>query len=491
MKYCGSTSSGYKLILCTLTFKILKHICMPSSCIPVESHLALLKCWGPCKLLSVIQAFLGTVGVLKIFLKNFAHHANNLMKLTHVGILFEFGPDQINAQPLFPFIMRFPNPVILVVDMSYIAIGYYLCQCARNNHKECCYNHFGSITLNNREFRFSQPKLELYGDKTHIVSNLIIELDTHYIKGMLQDPDIQPSASMNNWIMAILMFHFELVHVKGTFHGPDGLLQHLLQPSDPTPDDSNNSVYEDWIDRLHGFIHQVQLPLPLVYSALPLLPLLHKFQPHQPLATLVNNDSSDQQHPYAHSLKHFDVCQALFKAVDSDQSRWSAATYSVFWLEHITVCKQMGCSSYYAMTSTHSLLLADIVKATYLQPLPNSFLSSTNLIALHNVLSAHCLATICFEAEHAAMICKYNFQTGNLILMRNTRIEVTDNKKMRSCYLVPLVVISCNHGSTYILCELDGSVLHCLVAAFCLVLCFTREHISVPSNAFDINTSCL
>ncbi|KNZ82365.1 hypothetical protein J132_00180 [Termitomyces sp. J132] len=56
------------------------------------------------------------------------------------------------------------------------------------------------------------------------IRNLIIEVDAHYIKGMLQNPDIQPSASMNYWIMAILMFHFKLVHVKGTFHSPDGLL---------------------------------------------------------------------------------------------------------------------------------------------------------------------------------------------------------------------------------------------------------------------------
>ncbi|KNZ80716.1 hypothetical protein J132_04805 [Termitomyces sp. J132] len=56
-----------------------------------------------------------------------------------------------------------PTFKILAVDTSYITVGYYLCQCTSNNHKECHYNCFGSITLNNREARFSQPKLELYG----------------------------------------------------------------------------------------------------------------------------------------------------------------------------------------------------------------------------------------------------------------------------------------------------------------------------------------
>ncbi|KNZ81963.1 hypothetical protein J132_09284 [Termitomyces sp. J132] len=126
-----------------------------------------------------------------------------------------------------------PTFKILAVDTSYIVVRYYLCQCTSDNCKECCYNCFGSITLNDREARFSQPKLELYGLYQVLqalqmyligVRNLIIEVDARYIKGMLQNPDIQPSTSMNCWIMAILMFHFDLVHIKGTFHGPDGLL---------------------------------------------------------------------------------------------------------------------------------------------------------------------------------------------------------------------------------------------------------------------------
>jgi hypothetical protein len=40
---------------------------------------------------------------------------------------------------------------------------------------------------------------------------------------MLANPNIQPSTSINRWIVSILTFHFTLVHVKGAFHGPDGL----------------------------------------------------------------------------------------------------------------------------------------------------------------------------------------------------------------------------------------------------------------------------
>ncbi|KNZ75900.1 L-type lectin-domain containing receptor kinase IV.3 [Termitomyces sp. J132] len=194
-----------------------------------------------------------------------------------------------------------PTFKILAVDTSYIVIGYYLCQCTSNNCKECYYNHFGLIMLNNREARFSQPKLELYSLYQALqalqmyfigVRNLIIKVNARYIKGMLQKPNIQPSTSMNQWIMAILMFHFKLVHIKGTFHRPNGLLQCLPQPDNPLVDNSNNSIYEDWIDWLHGFIYQVQLPLPLlcqVSMASHHLPPLVEFPHLHSLATFVSD----------------------------------------------------------------------------------------------------------------------------------------------------------------------------------------------------------
>ena len=78
---------------------------------------------------------------------------------------------------------------------------------------------------------------------------------------------------------------------------------------------------------------------------------------------------------------HFDVCQALFKACDGDQGKWSSSAYSVFWAERVTVQRRMGCSPYFATTGTHPLLPFDIAEASYLLPPPESVLSSTDLIA--------------------------------------------------------------------------------------------------------------
>ncbi|KAI0323305.1 hypothetical protein GY45DRAFT_1211434, partial [Cubamyces sp. BRFM 1775] len=53
---------------------------------------------------------------------------------------------------------------------------------------------------------------------------LILEVDAKYIKDMLNNPDLQPNATINRWIQGILLFDFELRHVPAERHkGPDAL----------------------------------------------------------------------------------------------------------------------------------------------------------------------------------------------------------------------------------------------------------------------------
>jgi len=89
-------------------------------------------------------------------------------------IKFEFGPEEIEAQEkLKHAIITSPAiraidynsdvTVYLSVDTSYIAIGYVLAQDDPDKPKAHCPSHFGSMLLNPREAKYSQPKLELYG----------------------------------------------------------------------------------------------------------------------------------------------------------------------------------------------------------------------------------------------------------------------------------------------------------------------------------------
>ena len=87
-----------------------------------------------------------------------------------------------------------------------------------------------------------------------------MEMDACYIKGMLVNPDIQLSASINQWILSILTFHFDLVHVKGTFHGPNRHSGCPRQPNNPVMDDDDFD-FDDWINNACSFLHVMQ-PLP-------------------------------------------------------------------------------------------------------------------------------------------------------------------------------------------------------------------------------------
>ncbi|KAF7350636.1 Integrase catalytic domain-containing protein [Mycena sanguinolenta] len=272
MKYCSGTFSGIKSILCAGSITVVGHVCTPAGRIPDEKRVSKIVNWGPCKDLSEVRAFLGTIGVVRIFIQNFAHRAHALTLLTRKDMPFLFGPAQIAAQEdlknalihspaLRPIDYSSNAPTILGVDTSPHAVGFLLCQCDPANLSCRYYARFGSITLNEREARFSQPKLELYGLfralcswKIYLIGvrNLVVEVDARYIKGMLAHPDLQPGASINRWILAILMFHFTLIHVPGVLHRPDGLSRRPPQPGDKLePEDD----FDDWVDQLHGFMH--------------------------------------------------------------------------------------------------------------------------------------------------------------------------------------------------------------------------------------------
>ncbi|ETW82690.1 hypothetical protein HETIRDRAFT_108913 [Heterobasidion irregulare TC 32-1] len=130
--------------------------------------------WGPCRDLLDVRAFLGTIGVIAA--------QDNLQSAL------------LKLPALRPIDYGSAANVILAVDTSQIAVSFHLCQCALNNLWVWYYARFGSITLNNHELRFSQPKLELYGLfhalrslKMYLIGvrNLIVEVDACYIKGII------------------------------------------------------------------------------------------------------------------------------------------------------------------------------------------------------------------------------------------------------------------------------------------------------------------
>jgi hypothetical protein len=193
---------------------------------------------------------------------------------------------------------------------------------------------------------------------------------------------------------------------------------------------------------------------------------------------------------------HFDVRQAMFKAADGDQSRWSSVAGCVFWSDRVTIRRRMGCAPYFVVTGTQPILPFDIVESNYLVPPPDSILSTTDLIArraialqkrsedlarIHSkVFHARKQAAVRFKKEHSTTIKDFDFKLGDLVLVRNTAIEKALNRKMRARYLGPVIVVSRNRGGAYILAELNGTLFDRPTAAFRVIPYFARASIPLP-----------
>ena len=158
---------------------------------------------------------------------------------------------------LKPLDYELETPVVLAVDTSWKAVRFYIYQEEPSGDKKQKWiARFRSITLNEREARFSQPKRELFGSMRALEANklwplgcqkLIVETDAKFLKGMLTNPSIAPNATINRWIENVLMYHFTLRHCPGKTFGPDGLSRR-----DPQLGDKDYPKPEDWEDEPAG-----------------------------------------------------------------------------------------------------------------------------------------------------------------------------------------------------------------------------------------------
>jgi hypothetical protein len=144
MKYAGGTFSGKKLVLCAAEITVVGHVCTMEGCIANPKWVAAIVDWGPCGNLSEVRASLGTIGVCRLFIRNFSHRAYQLTMLTRKDTPFAFGSEHIAAQDdlkqalleslaIRPINYQSDTPVILAVDTSVIVIRFHLCQCDEQN----------------------------------------------------------------------------------------------------------------------------------------------------------------------------------------------------------------------------------------------------------------------------------------------------------------------------------------------------------------------
>jgi hypothetical protein len=194
--------------------------------------------------------------------------------------------------------------------------------------------------------------------------------------------------------------------------------------------------------------------------------------------------------------KHFNVREAIMKTCEGQESKWRQVLPEVAWAERVTIRKATGYSPYYLAHGTHPLLPFDITEATYLSPRQDLGMTTESLIALRAQQLAKRPEDLAqmrnqvtksrqdylrqFEKRHQSHIIDFDFQPGSLVLLRNTRIEESLNRKTKPRYLGPMVVIRKTKGTSYEVTELDGTQSILRVAGFRVIPYFPRTQTFQP-----------
>ena len=277
IKESGATVAGQKAILATPRLALLGAIVSKDGAHVSHELNAKLNKWPYCKNPSEVQGFLGTVGVVRRWIKDFAIIAKPLTKLTRKMAPNEFkwsdeaqkSMDELkrlasSAVPIkaidYELARKVPPEsqrsndeglVSIAVDSSVIGCGWIVSQQIGGIEYPIV---FGSTTFNETESRYSQPKLELYGVfralnaeryRLHGIHFRLI-LDASYIAKMLNNPGL-PNATMTRWIAYILLFDFEIQHNPAAKHkGPDGLSRRHRAIDDSDESDCGSDI-EDGI----------------------------------------------------------------------------------------------------------------------------------------------------------------------------------------------------------------------------------------------------
>jgi hypothetical protein len=262
IKCAGATFSPKKTQICRPEVVIVGQKCTPAGRLPEEDRVTKILKWPTLTTTKEVRGFLGLCGTVRIWIQDYSKLARPLTELVRKDADFDWTDrcqeafdilkEKVSSAPaLRPIDYTSAQPVTLSVDTSYIAAGFILSQLDNEGKRRPA--RYGSLPMNERESRYSQPKLELYGLYRALchwriyligIQDLHVEVDAKYIKGMINEPDLQPNNAMNRWIQGILLFDFKLIHVPATqFKGPDALSRRRLADDEEIPDEDDS-----WLD---------------------------------------------------------------------------------------------------------------------------------------------------------------------------------------------------------------------------------------------------
>ena len=144
---------------------------------------------------------------------------------------------------------------------------------------------------------------------------------------------------------------------------------------------------------------------------------------------------------------HFFIREAIVKACKGDISKWPDHVHAAFFADSITTGRSRGFTPYYLLHGTDPVIPFDLVEATFLVKGLHSNTDTSDLLALRiqrlekhpedTALAAQKLAESRFkskeqfERRYAKRSTKNIYQRGDLVLVRNSRVEEELDRKTK------------------------------------------------------------
>jgi len=202
--------------------------------------------------------------------------------------------------------------------------------------------------------------------------------------------------------------------------------------------------------------------------------------------------------PYNHHANgvvergHFIIREALIKACKGRISDWPKRVPEILFADRITISRVTGFSPFQLLHATDPLLPLDLAEATFLVEGFKSGMSTEDLLvmrarqlekhpddverAAETLRKARFASKEYFERRFIKRLSRTIYKRGDLVIVRNTKIELSHNRKHQPRYIGPYEVIRRTESGNYKLKELDGTVMHYSYAAFRILPYITRNH---------------